>query len=139
MKKLLLLTLIIPLLLVGCTDDKSDSTNKEPQKQVTLTFIQRPFLKISFDDDSSTSGYYFENKVIITTEIVYDKGYFLTKEDIDGLYRKIEYIIPPLNGDGYFSFTHYVTSFNEETGFASKFLKPMELNTDLTIHFGIYG
>lgn len=109
------------------------------QEHVTLTFIQHDFL--GWDEkNGEIVCYFFKNNVICTTKFIFDKGYYLTQEDIFNFnVDNLNYEVPKLNGDGYFSLTFYVTEFEEETGIAKNFLEPMYLNEDMTIHFAIYG
>lgn len=107
---------------------------------VTLTFVQHTYLKDSYDENGEVNGYYFKNDELAKTEIEYPRGYYLTEGDINSFNTdRLKYDVPSLIGDGYFSFTFLTTSFNEDTGFSSVFLKPCTLNQDLVIHFGIYG
>lgn len=107
---------------------------------VTLTFVQHTYLKDSHDENGEVNGYYFKNDELAKTEIEYPRGYYLTENDINSFNTdRLKYDVPSLIGDGYFSFTFLTTSFNEDTGFSSVFLKPCTLNQDLVIHFGIYG
>ncbi len=107
---------------------------------VTLTFVQHTYLKDSHDENGEMNGYYFKNDELAKTEIEYHRGYYLTESDINSFNTdRLKYDVPSLIGDGYFSFTFFTTSFNEDTGFSTNFLKPGTLNHDLVIHFGIYG
>ena len=86
------------------------------------------------------SRLYFKNDELAKTEIEYPRGYYLTERDINSFNTdRLKYDVPSLIGDGYFSFTFFTTSFNEDTGFSTDFLEPGTLNHDLVIHFGIYG
>ena len=70
----------------------------------------------------------------------YDRGYELTQDDIEGFgCNSLNYDVPELNGDGYFSFTFSTTSFDQETGNSYNFLRPCKQNKDMTVHFAIYG
>ncbi len=107
---------------------------------VTLTFVQHTYLKDSYDENREVNGYYFKNDELAKTEIEYPRGYYLTERDINSFNTdRLKYDVPSLIGDGYFSFTFFTTSFNEDTGFSTDFLEPGTLNHDLVIHFGIYG
>lgn len=107
---------------------------------VTLTFVQHTYLKDSYDENREVNGYYFKNDELAKTEIEYPRGYYLTERDINSFNTdRLKYDVPSLIGDGYFSFTFFTTSFNEDTGFSTDFLEPGALNHDLVIHFGIYG
>lgn len=107
---------------------------------VTLSFVQHTYLKDSYDENREVNGYYFKNDELAKTEIEYPRGYYLTESDINSFNTdRLKYDVPSLIGDGYFSFTFFTTSFNEDTGFSTGFLEPGTLNHDLVIHFGIYG
>lgn len=107
------------------------------EKQVSLTFIQHTFLESSWE---VSGGYYFLDDELAKTVFEYDRGYELTQEDIEGFdCYSLNYDVPELNGDGYFSFTFFTTSFDKETGYSYHFLRPCKLNKDMTVHFAIYG
>lgn len=142
-------------LLSSCTFDKqtmnnsisslSESTEVDyiidsSNKNVAITFIQCPFSGFSYDDNGDVNGYYFKNEILLTTIIDYEKGHFLSQDEIDSFYNnKLNYRMPELHGDGYWRFTFFVTDFNEESGLASNYLKPQELNNDINVYFSIYG
>ena len=100
-------------------------TNKE---QVALKFIH----------SNENGGYYFKNDQLAITEINYEKGFNLDKIEINNLYKKINYTVPKLVGDGYWSFTFFTTSFDESTGYSNNYLDEQVLYENLTIHFAIY-
>lgn len=126
---LLCLSLIIPLF--SCT---------KIEKSVTLTFIQHTFIYFVFDEDDNCDGYLFENDEIARTNIEYSRGYDLTSDEIHNFdYDSLNYVVPELVGDGYWSYTSFTTSFDEASGFSSDFLKPCKLMADMTIHFAIFG
>lgn len=84
--------------------------------------------------------YYFDNDVIAKTVLEYEKGYYVTQDDIQ--YFKsgvLNYVVPQLTGGGYWSYTDFMTDFDEETGLSKEAFQPQELSTDLTLHFGIHG
>ena len=96
---------------------------------VTLTFVQHTYLKDSYDENREVNGYYFKNDELAKTEIEYPRGYYLTERDINSFNTdRLKYDVPSLIGDGYFSFTFFTTSFNEDTGFPdiSKFIGEMK-------------
>ena len=146
MKKTLTLFMIFPLLflLFACS---STDTNTEPIKnstsieEITLTFIQHTYLRHSYDEETNEcNGYYFVNDELARTVFKFEKGYYLTSEDIDNFGAfTLNYDVPNLVGDGYWSFTFFTTSFNEKTGFSYNYLRPCKLFSDLTVHFGIFG
>ena len=107
------------------------------EKQVSLTFIQHTFLESSWE---VSGGYYFLDDELAKTVIKYDCDYELTQDDIEGFdCYSLNYDVPELNGDGYFAFTFFTTSFDPETGYSCDFLRPCKLNNDMTVHFAIYG
>ena len=115
------------------------SCSSTPEK-VTLTFIQHTFVNFHYSENNELDGYIFKNDEIARTEIEFDKGYYLTDEDIKGFYdHGLNYDVPELNGDGYYSFTFFTIDLDEETGFSHIDLDPCVLNEDMTIHFGIFG
>lgn len=119
----------------------SDSFNNSNQLgQVTLTFVQHTFLRFSYDENKEINGYYFLNDELAKTSFKFDKGYNLSLEDIDNFdTSSLNYELPYLVGDGYWSFTFFTTSFDDDSGFSSKFLEPCVLDNDLILHFAIYG
>ena len=128
--------LLVPFLLIGCTE-KSSSKAKE---KVAITFIQQPFLRFSYDENGEINGYYFKNEVIATTIIEFETGHFLSKDEINEFSKnRLNYKVPELNGDGYWSFTFFVTDYDDESGLANNYLEPQRLNKDLNIYFAIYG
>ena len=146
MKKTLSLFVLFPLLflLLACssTDTSSELINNSSSiEEVTLTFIQHTYLRRSYDEETNEcNGYYFVNDELARTVFKFEKGYYLTSEDIDNFGAfTLNYDVPDLVGDGYWFFTFFTTSFDEETGFSNNYLKPCKLVNDLTVHFGIFG
>ncbi len=117
------------------------SCSEQTNQTATLTFIQHSFVKSEIDETTQTWVYYFENDEIARTVLEYDKGYFLTQDDIDYIRTGVplNYVVPTLNGDGYWSFTSFMADFDEQSGLATQPLRPQEITNDLTLHFGIYG
>lgn len=107
-------------------------TNEE---QVTMKFIQHSYIMHS----NENGGYYFKNDQLAITEINYEIGFNLNKIEIDNLYKKINYSVPELEGDGYWNFTFFTTNFDESTGYSNNYLDEQVLLENLTIHFAIYG
>ncbi len=133
MKRSILIFLLLSLF-------TSLSSCSESSKQVTLTFVQHTFLGFSYDEKGESNGYYFKNDELAKTSFQYDLGYHLTSDDIHSFNSfNLSYDVPELNGDGYWSFTFFTTVFDEETGFSYEYLKPCEINEDMTVHFAIYG
>lgn len=102
-------------------------------KNVVLTFMQHSFIKLAND------GYYFKDDEIVKSDFCYDKGFYLDSNEIDSLYTKVNYVVPSLNGDGYFSLTFFTKNFDSSTGYSSNYLEPLTLNSDMVIHFAIIG
>ena len=119
----------------------SDSSTITETEKIKVKFIQLPFRNYAYNENKEIIGYYFGTDIIAETVFTYDKGYYLTKEKIDW-HRKndnLNYDVPELNGDGYWSFTFFTTILDEETGLSTNFLEECILNEDLAIYFGIYG
>lgn len=131
------------ILLSACSSTlaNSESLNNESQlEQVTLTFVQHTFLGFSYDDNHENNGYYFSNDELAKTSFKFDKGHNLSPEEIDDFgASSLNYELPNLEGDGYWSFTFFTTSFDEDSGFSGDFLEPCVLDKDLIVHFAIYG
>ena len=145
MKKKLPILMILPLLtlLSSCsltTTNSQPFNNLNSLEQVTLTFVQHTFLRFSFDESKEIDGYYFLNDELAKTSLKFNKGHNLSYDDINNFNSfSLNYELPNLVGDGYWSFTFFTISFNEDSGFSSDFLKPCELYEDLILHFAIYG
>lgn len=145
MNKMSSIFVLVPLLslLSACslTSTSSQSLNDTNQlNQVTLTFVQHTFLRFSYDENDEIDGYYFLNDELAKTSIKFKKGYNLSLEDINNFNASsLNYELPYLEGDGYWSFTFFTTSFDEDSGFSNNFLKPCVLDKDLILHFAIYG
>lgn len=145
MKKIYRLFMLLPLLtlLSACslrTDNSGSSNHLNSFEKVTLTFVQHTFLNFSYDENKEVNGYYFQNDELGKTSFEFDKGCNLSLDDINNFNTSsLNYKLPSLVGDGYWSFTFFTTSFDENTGFSSEFLKPCKLDSDLIIHFAIYG
>lgn len=145
MKKTLPILMILPLLtlLSACA---SAATNSQPfnnlnsPEQVTLTFVQHTFLRFSYDERKEIDGYFFKNDELAKTTFKFDKGHNLSFDDINNFNAfSLDYELPDLLGDGYWSFTFFTTAFDENSGFSSIFLEPCKLDNDLILHFAIYG
>ena len=144
---IVLVSVIQSLLLTSCTFEKQASSHdisKYPAssalENITIVFVQLPFVGFSRDENNDINGYYFENETMATTNISFERGHFLSKSEIDGIYKdKLNYEMPKLYGDGFWSFTFFVTDYNVETGLADNFLKPQELDKNIEVYFGIYG
>ena len=136
-----LFSIVSSTLLLSCSfDGQKNNDGFSEQKNVAITFIQCPFLGFSYDVNDDVNGYYFEKEIIAKTIIEYERGHFLSQEEIDSFYSaKLNYKVPELYGYGYWSFTFFVDNFNEENGFASNYLKPQILNEDINVYFSIYG
>ncbi len=120
--------------------NSTSSNNVSPLDTVTLTFVQHTFVTYSYNENKEINGYYFENDELAKTSIKFKKGYNLSFEDINNFdSSSLNYVVPSLVGDGYWSFTFFTTSFDENSGYSSNYLKPCILDNDLLIHFAIYG
>ena len=70
---------------------------------MSLAFIRHAFLKSS---RRISDGYSFQGDELTKMIFKYDRGYELTQDDIEGFgCNSLNYDVPELNGDGYFSFT----------------------------------
>lgn len=131
MKKTLRLFMLISLLtlLSDCSlrIENSESFNHlNSSEKVTLTFVQHTFLNFSYDENKEVNGYYFQNDELAKTSFEFDKGYNLSFDDINNFNNSsLNYKLPNLVGDGYWSFTFFTTSFDKNTGFSSEFFEPV--------------
>ena len=145
MKKIYRLFMLLTLLtlLSACslrTENSGSSNHLNLLEKVTLTFVQHTFLNFSYNESKEVNGYYFQNDELAKTSFEFFKGYNLSLDDINNFNTSsLNYKLPNLVGDGYWSFTFFTTSFYENTGFSREFLKPCKLDSDLIIHFAIYG
>ena len=118
----------------------NENKNLDMSEQVTLTFVQHSFVNFAYDENKKFDGYYFVDDELANTSFKFNKGHYLSQEDIDNFNAfSLNYIIPNLKGDGYWSFTFFTTSFDKETGLSNNYLEPCVINSDLTLHFAIYG
>ncbi|MCR4698797.1 MAG: hypothetical protein K5762_05470 [Bacilli bacterium] len=120
--------------------NENENTNVDMSEQVTLTFVQHSFVSFAYDENKEVNGYYFVDDELANTSFKFNKGHYLSQEDIDNFNAfSLNYEIPDLNGDGYWSFTFFTTSFDKETRLSNNYLEPCIINSDLTLHFAIYG
>ncbi len=144
MRSRIFFLMLAPSLALSACSKENISTKVENDSKTTekvkLTFVQHTFVNFSYDSNNETNGYIFKDDELAKTFLEYDKGYHLSSDDIDGFNSKsLNHVLPDLEGDGYWSFTFFTTSFDKESGFSSNFLEPGKLDKDLTIHFAIYG
>lgn len=136
--------LLILIMMVGCKKDTrlSDTSSNETSSSevVQLNFLQMPYINDAQNDKGDSIGYYFENRIIKKTVFTYDKGHYLSNEEINAFRKNsLNYDVPELNGDGYWSFTFFTTKLNEQTGLSTDYLNEQYLNNDITIYYAIYG
>lgn len=122
------------------TINTNENNNLDMSEQVTLTFVQHSFVNFAYDENKEVDGYYFVDDELANTSFKFNKGHYLSQEDIDNFNAfSLNYKIPDLNGDGYWSFTFFTTLFDKETGLSNSYLEPCVINSNLTLHFAIYG
>ena len=129
---------LITIFLASCSNN---NVNKSTNETVTITFIQHTYINNHYNENKEINGYYFENDEIARTTIEFKKGHYLTQKEIN-YYRspkELNYKVPPLNGWGYYSLTFFTTEYNPITKESYVYLKPMHLEEDITVHFGIFG
>ncbi len=119
--------------------NSNNHNNSKEIEQVTITFIQHTFISFSYNENKETNGYYFENDELAKTCFYFDKAYDLLSNDISSFDESLNYELPTLVGDDYWSFTFFTTSFDSDSGLANNYLKPCKLEENLIVHFGIYG
>ena len=137
MKKTVAFFLLLSNLLMFTGCDKSKA---KEDKTVVLTFLQLPLLGEKQDENGHRLGYYYTNEVMAETKFEYEKGYFLSHEEIEMIrWNRLNYHVPPLHGDGYWGYTSFMTEFDKETGYATNVLTEQYLTKDMTIYFGIWG
>lgn len=128
MKIIKIIPLLLPFCFTGCSNFG----------KVAIKVIQLHYHHYAYEG-TEIIGYYFGNKILAESTFYYRWGYNITREDIDDIYKKADYVVPPLSGDGYFIITCYVTDYNPETGLGSHWFEPCKLYSDVTLYFGIDG
>jgi hypothetical protein len=124
---LLLSALLCVSLTTGC--------NKEEEKNtVTITFLQYDF----WGGEDTEAGTHFYGELISKSVREFPKGYYLTKEEFYKVRSKLNYVVPDLVGDGYYSFTRFYLD-KELTDDGEWLAGEVYLTTDLTVYYGIYG
>ncbi len=137
MKKTVAFFLLLSNLLMFTGCDKSTA---EEDKTVVLTFLQLTLITEHVDENGHFAGYYFKDEVLAETKREYEKGYFLSYEDIDRFtWNTLNYHVPPLHGDGFWAYTPFMTKYDKKTGLATNILTEQYLTKNMTIYFGIYG
>lgn len=111
---------------------KSSSDNKE---MITITFYQ--YSCDLFVKDGNKVVIELYDELMSTTVKEFEKGYFLSYSELDDIQMSLNYVVPELGGDGYWSFTpfYYDKDLLEEGGV----LRDTYLNEDLIVYYGIYG
>lgn len=98
--------------------NKNENNNLDMSEQVTLTFIQHSFVNFAYDENKEVVGYFFVDDELADTSFKFSKGHYLSQEDIDDFNAfSLNHKIPDLNGDGYWSFTFFTTSFDKKPDF----------------------
>ena len=137
MKKIVAFFLLLSNLLMFTGCDKSKA---EEDKTVVLTFLQLTLITEHVDENGHFAGYYFKDEVLAETKFEYEKGYFLSHEEIEMIrWNRLNHHVPTLNGGGYWFYTSFMTEFDKETGLATNILEKQYLTKDMTIYFGIFG
>ena len=127
--KKIYMTFVVILCILSVTSCAND--NKE---KITITFKQYD-CDLFLRDNKTVIVFYDE--LISTTVKEFEKGYFLSYKELDEISMSLNYVVPELNGDGYWSFTsfYYDKDLLDEGGV----LRDVYLNEDLIVYYGIYG
>ena len=136
MKKSLIFLFSI-LLCSSCTD--IESINKE--QKVIVHFYQYAVV----DYMSDYSGFW-GSEIKCDFEVEYEYNYLLTWDDAENVMVKNNTYVPPLHGDGYYSFlslyTTKTTSYNSENEsyfeFSNKY-RDSYLTQNIDLYYGIVG
>ncbi len=144
MKKIKKLLCLFCNLLVfsSCTVVNNKSNTSISQEKVNIHFIQYDLQQFYFNEKSGFWGY---DKILWDIKVEYDYNYFLTYNEAENMMEKSNKYIPPLNGDGYWSFTRLYTSKNlrdDERGIHLEFSNQFNdcyLTQDMELYYGIYG
>jgi hypothetical protein len=60
----------------------NEKNNLDMSEQVTLTFVQHSFVNFAYDENKKVDGYYFVDDELANTSFKFDKGHYLSQEDI---------------------------------------------------------
>lgn len=127
MKKIYRLFMLLTLLtlLSACslrTENSGSSNHLNSLEKVTLTFVQHTFLNFSYNESKEVNGYYFQNDELAKTSFEFFKGYNLSLDDINNFNTSsLNYKLPNLVGDGYWSFTYLQLLFMRILDFQENF------------------
>lgn len=115
-------------------NESSKNENNDNKEKITISFKQYD-CDLFLRDNKTVIVFYDE--LISTTVKEFEKGYFLSYKELDEISMSLNYVVPELNGDGYWSFTsfYYDKDLLEEGGI----LRDVYLNEDLIVYYGIYG
>lgn len=143
MKRKLTLSLLafMILSLTSCNTTNNSSIEFKPDNnEISLKFYQLSYISEASNKNDENIGYYFENEMLAETIITYEKGHYLSENEIDKFYdNTLNYNVPTLNGDGYWSYTFFTTKYDEKTKLSTDYLYPQYLNNNINIYFAIYG
>lgn len=120
-KGFVLVALLNSFLISGCKDNNT----------VRLRFIQHKYN--NYEDEEK---YAFSKKILCSNTVTVKKGEYYTKDEIQAM---AEYVVPELNGDGYYSFTQFMEDYDSKTGYATIPFSDSIINENKTFHFAIIG
>lgn len=145
-KKYIIFGVILCILsVISCANNNttnaslSTSFNSEKEssnnKMVTITFQQ--YNCDIFVKEGNKVVIELYDELISTTVKEFEKGYYLSYKELNEISMSLNYVVPKLEGDGYWSFTpfYYDKDLLDEGGV----LRDTYLNEDLIVYYGIYG
>jgi len=116
------------------SEKESSNNNDSSQEMVTITFKQ---YDCDFVYRENKYTIIFFDELMSTTVLEFEKGYFLSYYELGEIQMSLDYYVPELVGDGYFTFTpfYYDKDLLDEGGV----LRDTYLNEDLIVYYGIHG
>ena len=116
-------------------EKESSKNNDSNYEIVTITFKQYA-CDIFVKECNKVVIELYDELVSITVK-EFEKGYYLSYKELDEISMSLNYIVPELRGDGYWSFTpfYYDKDLLDDGGI----LRDTYLYEDLIVYYGIYG
>lgn len=116
-------------------EKESSNNNDSNYEMVTITFKQ--YACDIFVKEGNKVVIELYDELVSTTVKEFEKGYYLSYKELDEISMSLNYVVPELGGDGYWSFTpfYYDKDLLEDGGV----LRDTYLYEDLIVYYGIYG
>lgn len=117
------------------SENESSKNNDSSQEMVTITFKQ--YSCDIFIKEGNEVVIELYDELISTTVKEFEKGYYLSYKELGEISMSLNYVVPELGGDGYWSFTPFY--YNKDLLDEGGVLRDTYLNEDLIVYYGIYG